>query len=84
LAIERIRTEGIKHYKRNHVGHNLEPQYFQIDQENCTVLEKNMVICIETPYYEIGWGGMNCENEVIVREDGCEPITNQNKELHVT
>lgn len=84
LAIERIRSEGIEHYRRHHVGHNLEPQYFQIDQEDGTVLEKNMVICIETPYYEIGWGGMNCENEVIVREDGCEPITNQNRELHVT
>jgi Xaa-Pro aminopeptidase len=84
LAIDRIRTEGIEHYRRHHVGHNLEPQYFQMSKANCTVLENNMVICIETPYYEIGWGGMNCENEVIVQEDGCEPITCQNRDLCVT
>jgi Xaa-Pro aminopeptidase len=37
-----------------------------------TVIEKNMVFCIETPYYELGFGGLQVEEVVQVTENGTE------------
>ena len=33
-----------------------------------------MVLCIETPYYEIGRWGLQVENMVVVRSDGAESL----------
>ena len=30
-----------------------------------------MTLNVETPYYELGWGGVQMENTVVVTEDGC-------------
>ena len=31
-----------------------------------------MTFCIETPYYELGWGGVQLEHTVAVTENGFE------------
>ena len=33
-------------------------------------IEENMVLCVETPYYRIGWGGVQIEHTVAVTKDG--------------
>jgi len=35
-------------------------------------IEPGMVINVETPYYEVGWGGIQLEDTLVVREDGVE------------
>jgi Xaa-Pro dipeptidase len=42
-----------------------------------------MVMCVETPYYELGWAGLQLENTVVVRAHGAELLTTLGNELRV-
>jgi len=46
-------------------------------------LEVNMVINIDMPYYELGWGNLHIEDTVLVTKDGYEPLTSERMELRV-
>lgn len=48
------------------------------------VLQADMVITIEPGIYIPGWGGIRIEDSVIVKDDGCEIITNTPKQLIIT
>ncbi len=39
------------------------------------VLQENMVINVDMPYHELGWGAMHLEDTVRVTKNGCEPLT---------
>jgi len=45
------------------------------------VLQPGMAFCIETPYYELGWGGMMVEDTAIITENGHELLTNSSRSL---
>lgn len=45
------------------------------------VLEQDMVINVDLPYIEIGWGSVHLEDTLLVTHDGCEPLTSMNMEL---
>jgi Xaa-Pro aminopeptidase len=45
--------------------------------------EENMVFTLDMPYHEFGWGTTHVEDMMIVRKDGCEPITSMNTALRV-
>jgi Xaa-Pro dipeptidase len=47
------------------------------------VFEENMVFTLDMPYHEFGWGSMHVEDMVIVRKDGCEPITSLDTSLRI-
>jgi Xaa-Pro dipeptidase len=38
------------------------------------VFEENMVVCVETPYYELGFAGLQVEDMVRVTKDGAESL----------
>ena len=83
-AVTEVRKAGINHYRRHHTGHSwgiegYEP--FLIEPSNGRELEEGMVLCIETPYYEVGWGGLLHEDVVRITEDGSEYITAYEDEL---
>jgi len=42
------------------------------------------VINIEPPYYELGFGGMQIEDTIVVTKSGFEFLTNMERELFVT
>jgi len=44
---------------------------------------ENMVFTLDMPYHEFGWGTTHVEDMMIVRADGCEPITSMNTTLRV-
>lgn len=48
-----------------------------VDGESC------MVLCVETPYYELGFAGLQLENTVVVRAHGAEPLTSLGNELRI-
>jgi Xaa-Pro aminopeptidase len=83
-AVEAARKLGISDYKRHHVGHGLgiypyDPPSIRAD--NLTKLEEGMVINIETPYYEMGFGGIQIEDTVVVNSAGFDYITSLNRDL---
>jgi Xaa-Pro aminopeptidase len=45
--------------------------------------EENMVFTLDMPYHEFGWGTTHVEDMMIVRADGCEPITSMDTALRV-
>jgi len=42
-----------------------------------------MVFEIETPYYELGFAGLQVEDTVVVTDDGCRLLTRSSRELRV-
>ena len=79
-AVEAVRSHGIPHYDRTNVGHGIgvdgdgyDPPLLGPADE--TLLEAGMVLCIETPYYEIGFGGLQVEDMVLVTDDGIDSLT---------
>ena len=42
-----------------------------------------MVFEVETPYYELGFAGLQVEDTVLVTEDGCRLLTRSARELRV-
>ncbi len=77
---------GPNPYRRQHAGHGIgltayEPPIIRPDDDG--VLEVGMTFCFETPYYELGWGGMMVEDLLVVTEDGCRRLTSLGRGLTV-
>jgi Xaa-Pro aminopeptidase len=47
------------------------------------VLEPGMVVNVDMPYTEIGWGSVHIEDTVVIRADGCEPLTSLDLAMRV-
>jgi Xaa-Pro aminopeptidase len=87
-AVARVRAAGILHYQRTHVGHGLgiagagyEPPLLAPGDR--TPLEPGMVLCVETPYLELGFGGLQVEDMVVITQAGFRPLTHSARELRV-
>jgi len=88
--VETVQQAGISHYFRFHCGHGLGLDFYEVpslrpaagDAEEIR-LEEGMVLNIEVPYYELGFGGMQIEDTLLVTAGGYEFITEQSRELVV-
>ena len=72
-AMNATRKSGIPHYSRSHVGHGIGLDGYDMPDlipGNDQIIEEGMVMCVETPYYEFGWCGLQVENTVVVRRNG--------------
>jgi len=86
VVMETVRANGIPHYERNHTGHGIGINNYDapdLSPGSADTLEENMVICVETPYYELGWAGLQLENTVVVRAHGAEPLPTLGNELRI-
>jgi Xaa-Pro aminopeptidase len=86
IAVRVTREVGIPHYQRHHVGHGIGLEPYDpptIAPGNETVLEPGMVFCVETPYYEHGWGGVQVEDAVEVTAAGARLLTRSSRELQI-
>jgi len=86
VASSTVESLGIKPYRRHHCGHAIGTEVYErpVIAPDCpTMLEPGMVFCVETPYYEIGWGGMMVEDTVVVTADGSEMLTTSDRSLRV-
>jgi Xaa-Pro aminopeptidase len=84
-TVEVVRQNGIPSYRRQHVGHGIGLNGgYDIPIINSisdfTLLE-GMTLCVETPYYVLGWGGMMIEDTILVTQTGYEPITTISRDL---
>lgn len=85
-AVEGTRGGGIAHYERHHVGHGIGLDVYDHPVLNAateTALEPGMVFEVETPYYEIGFGGVQVEDTVVVTVTGYQMLTKTSRELRV-
>jgi Xaa-Pro aminopeptidase len=85
-AVTSVRKAGIPHYQRQNVGHSIGLQVVEppvITPDNDLELQENMVIAIETPYYEIGFGSFNPEETILVTKGGSERLTKTANRLYV-
>jgi Xaa-Pro aminopeptidase len=85
-AVQGVRRAGIPHYQRSHVGHGIGIECYDppfLNPSSPHVLEEGMVLNVETPYYELGFGGVQIEDTLMVTTNGCRPLTKSGKELFV-
>jgi Xaa-Pro aminopeptidase len=85
VAVDTVRKGALPEYQRTHCGHGIglaAHEFPVLNPANRDVIvEEGMVFCIETPYYEIGWGGMMVEDMIVVRRHGPELLTKLPREL---
>ncbi len=85
-VVETVRREGIPHFKRSHVGHGIGVDGYDppnIAESTTEVFEENMVVCVETPYYELGFAGLQVEDMVRVTKDGAELLMSLDTALRI-
>jgi len=84
ISLDAVRKAGIPHFDRHHVGHAIGVVCYDdplIGPNDHTILEEGMVINIETPYYEVGFGGAHVENTYLITKTGCEPLQSMSLEM---
>ena len=85
-AMAAVRGRGLVPYRRHHCGHGIGLAVYEppIVSEGAGVpLRAGMTMCLETPFYELGWGGMMVEDTVVVTEQGHELLTSSSRDLRV-
>lgn len=78
LAVDVTQRGGIAPYRRQHCGHGIGLDVYEapiVRPGQDVPLEEGMTFCFETPYYELGWGGMMVEDALVVTADGVEALT---------
>ncbi len=86
IAMRVTRANGMPHYERHHVGHGIGLEPYDpptINAATHTSLEPGMVFCVETPYYEHGWGGVQVEDAVEITASGVRRLTQSSQELAI-
>ncbi|HET8629237.1 MAG TPA: Xaa-Pro peptidase family protein [Thermomicrobiales bacterium] len=93
-GVETVRAAGIPHYRRHHVGHGIGLDMYEAPLLAPSAddgarrfgvaaprLEAGMVVNVELPYYELGLGGLQIEETLVVRDDGYELLTGASRDL---
>ena len=84
IAMEATKKSGIPHYRRHHCGHGIGIEVYDmpvVRPTDHTELEEGMVLNIETPYYELGFGGLQIEHTIVVTERGHRYLTTPTEKL---
>jgi Xaa-Pro dipeptidase len=86
MGMRETRTRGIPHYQRHHLGHGNGIEGYDlplISPSNKQELEAGMVFCVETPYYEPGFGGLQIEDIVEITAQGYRRLTQLERKLFI-
>lgn len=86
-VLEAIRTNGLPDFPASNVwGHGVGLQLNERPRVRRGVddpLQPGMVIAFETPYFAIGWGGLQVEDTYVITEDGAERLTTMPRDLQI-
>jgi Xaa-Pro aminopeptidase len=86
LAVDTVEEQGLRPYRRHHCGHAIGSAVYErpvIAPGITTEIQEGMVFCVETPFYELGWGGMMVEDTIVVTAGGCELLSVSDRALRV-
>jgi Xaa-Pro dipeptidase len=80
------RDNGLPDYDPIALGHSIGLEIYDhpaiaVDDE--TILEPGMLVNVEVPFYEIGFGGIQIEDTVLVTTDGSELLSDLERDLFV-
>jgi Xaa-Pro dipeptidase len=84
LTVEAVRSAGVPHYRRNHVGHGIGVEVYDpvlIRPDSVEELELGTVVNIETPYYEFGFGAVHIEDPFVLSESGNRWLTTLSRDI---
>ena len=84
-TVSTVRTAGVPDYRRQLTGHSLGLQVVEsplISPINNMVVEEDMVMAIEAPYYELGFGAFNPEDTIRVTRNGFEKLSKMENRLY--
>lgn len=84
MGMAEAQEKGIPHYQRHHLGHGTGIEGYDlplITPNNLLRLEPGMVFCVETPYYEPGFGGLQIEDIVEITAGGSHQLTQMERKL---
>ncbi len=87
---EAVRRSGLRDF-RDPIVHGLglehtddpKPYGVQPQTKADQVLQADMVVNVDMPHTEIGWGSLHMEDTVLIRADGCEFLTSNDVALRV-
>jgi len=85
-GMEEARRKGLPHYQRHHLGHGTGIEGYDlplVTPGNSQKLEPGMVLCVETPYYEPGFGGLQIEDIVEITPGGSRKLTRMERKFFV-
>jgi Xaa-Pro aminopeptidase len=80
------RENGLPHNERHHQGHGTGIEgydYPLLTPKNQLKLEAGMVFCVETPYYEPGFAGLQVEDIMEVTSIGARRLTRMERKLFI-
>ncbi len=83
VAIE-VARQRIPEYNRTHIGHGIGLELYEppsINPASDVILEEGMVFNVEPPYYELGLGGFQVEDTVVVTDKGFRFLTTLDREM---
>lgn len=86
VAVETVEASGLVPYRRQHCGHGIGSDVYEppiINPSFGALLEPGMTFCFETPYYQLGWGGMMVEDTLVLTDGGYELLTHSDRSLRV-
>jgi Xaa-Pro aminopeptidase len=84
LCVQAARDAGIPNYRRHHVGHAIGLDVYEtplLAPGHETVLQEEMVLNVEAPYYEVGFGALHVEDPIVVRTNGGHLLTAGSRDL---
>ena len=84
-AVGTVERGGITPYRRRHCGHGIGQSVYEapIISPGVAPLAARMTFCFETPYCEVGWGGMMVEDLVLITDRGLRVLTDADRSLRV-
>jgi Xaa-Pro dipeptidase len=86
IGVKAIREAGIPDYNRHHIGHGVGLEVYDIPTlmpSDQTPIEAGMVLEVETPYYTLGYAGLQPEDTVLVTDNGGQFLTTMSRQLEV-
>jgi Xaa-Pro aminopeptidase len=86
LTMAAVHAAGFPEYRRHHVGHGIGLEPYErpiLAPGNCDVVEAGMILSVETPYYEFGFGALHVEDPILIGERANQRLTRQSGDLVV-
>nr|WP_237684418.1 M24 family metallopeptidase [Pseudaminobacter soli] len=77
-GVTAVEAKGFRPYRRQHIGHAIGMAVYEapvIMPESSDILQAGSTFCLETPYYEPGWGGMMVEDTGLLADNGFELLS---------